>query len=69
MTEKQKDYWEKVIQDTKFENSQKMSENTETSSENELEEEMISIKSTMIMGILIKWYEELENNMKPKKNL
>ena len=69
MTEKQKDYWDKIMQEKKFENSQKISESTETLSESELEEEMISIKSTTILRILIKWCEGLENNMKLKKIL
>ena len=59
MTGDESDHWDKVMRYTKFENGQKMSENTETFSTKEIEEEMISIKSTTIMRILIKWCEEL----------
>ena len=47
------------MRSTIFEYGQKISENTDTFSKEELEEEMISIKNTTIMRILMKWCEEL----------
>ena len=43
-----------------------MSKNTLSFSSKEIEEEMIKIKSTTIMRILIKWCEELENSLEPE---